>query len=312
MARNEQRYRATEARYLSAEGVHATERWVEMPEGNRVRLLESGSGRPLLFVHGGSSSGANFAPLLARLSGLNCLSLDRPGCGLSDDVPRMERLRSLDAVHTYADDMLMHVLDGLELDQADVVCTSAGGLFTLRAAAAHPDRFRRIVVVAWTVGAPMASVPMSMRVAMMPGLGPLMTKIPPTRFAIKMILRQIGLGRALNSGKVSEAMIDWFLSLLRDTDTLANESRMSPDLITPLKGANTKVQFTDELLGRITASMLFLWGDEDPMGGAETARAFSSRFADATLEMISESGHAPWIDEPDLVASRIADFVQAP
>lgn len=312
MAKNRQRYGEIERRYLAAEGVDATERVVALPHGNGVRVLESGAGRPVVFVHGGSSSGANFAPLLARLGDVRCLSIDRPGCGLSDAVPGAERLRDLDALHDFADDMLVDVFDALELDQPDVVCTSAGGFFTLRAAAAHPERFRRIAVVAWPMGALMASVPMSMRLAVMPGVGALTTRIPPTRFAIRVILRQLGLGPALASGKVSDEMIEWFLSLLRDTDTLTNETKFAPEIITPFKGANTRVQFTDELIGRITASVMFLWGDQDPMGGAEIARSFSSKFQDATLEMVPESGHAPWIDEPDLVASRIAAFVQAP
>lgn len=312
MAKNPQRYRDAELRYLRSEGVEATERYVELATGNRVRILDTGDGRPVLFVHGGSSSGANWAPALARVSGLNCLAIDRPGCGLSDGIPGAERLGVLDELHAYANDMIVDVLDAADLDQVDVVCTSLGGMFTLRAAAAHPDRFRRIVVVAWTIGAPMMSVPMSMRFAVLPGVGQLTTKIPPTRFAIKMILRQLGLGPALESGKVSEEMIDWFLALLRDTNTLVNETRIAPDVITPFRGVNTRVQFTDDLIERVTAPTLFLWGDSDPMGGADIARDFTSRFPNSMLEIVEQAGHAPWIDESDLIARRISEFLQAP
>lgn len=66
--------------------------------------------------------------------------------------------------------------------------------------------------------------------------------------------------------------------------------------------------FTRETIERITAPSLFLWGDEDPVGGATTAELFTGRFSNATLEMVPGAGHAPWIDEPELCARQIREF----
>ncbi len=62
-----------------------------------MRVLEVGEGVPVLFVHGASSGGSSWAPLVACLSGFRCILLDRPGFGLSPrlneplaDIGRLE------------------------------------------------------------------------------------------------------------------------------------------------------------------------------------------------------------------------------
>jgi len=45
------------------------------------------------------------------------------------------------------------------------------------------------------------------------------------------------------------------------------------------------------------------------MGGVEVAESFVAHFADVELEMWPNSGHAPWIDDPELAANRVVDFL---
>lgn len=49
--------------------------------GNRVHLLEIGTGPPLVLLHGGGGSGGFFLPLLNELRGVRALAPDRPGQG---------------------------------------------------------------------------------------------------------------------------------------------------------------------------------------------------------------------------------------
>jgi len=142
-----------------------------------------------------------------------------------------------------------------------------------------------------------------------PGMQAVTTKVPVTRRTVKAMLRQIGLARAIQTGTFNGEMIDWFVSLLRDTDTMRNEIRSSPKVITPICGLNERMLLQSGLLSRVTMPVLFLWGDEDPNGGEDVARGFSARFPDAQLEVIPRAGHAPWIDEPDLCARRTQAFL---
>ena len=150
-----------------------------------------------------------------------------------------------------------------------------------------------------------------MRLAVLPGMRTMISKMPVTRTMAKAVLRQIGLKRAIDTGTFTEEMIDWFLSVQRDTDTMANDLRSSPRIITPLRGLNERMLHTDEILAKVTMPTLFLWGDEDPNGGERVARKFVARLPDAQLDVIAQAGHAPWIDELDLCAERTREFLTA-
>ena len=123
------------------------------------------------------------------------------------------------------------------------------------------------------------------------------------------MLKQIGLRRALDTGTFGTVEMAWFLALLRDTDTMRNEIEAAPR-ITTLRGFNEATLLAPSVLGRVTCPSYFLWGEEDPMGGAEIARRFVEQFPDATLELMAEAGHAPWMDAPDEVAARVGSFLR--
>lgn len=311
MARDSARYRQAEAALWASVGVAPLERWVRLRGGEYVRVQTVGEGPPVLLVHGGSSSGASWAPLVAGVDGFRLEVVDRPGCGLSDPVARGGEFVDIADIENFADGLVADILDGIEVDRAHLVATSLGGYFAMRGAAAHPERVDRIVEIAWPMGAPIEHVPVSMRVAAIPGLGAIMTKLPPTRSAVRMILKQIGLSRALEAGRIGDEFFEWFQALLRHTDTMANEIRANPRVVTPIGGMNERMVLSDDLIERIGAPVLFVWGGEDPMGGEAVARPFVGRFSDASVEMLPLAGHAPWIDEPEQCARLVRDFLAA-
>lgn len=302
---NLDRYREVEQRLWASLGLDPTERQVPLDRlGTTVRVLELGEGPDVLFVHGGSASGANWAPLVARLDGFRCLLLDRPGCGLSD--PLDTDLSDLGRFGEFADDLVADVLDGLDVPTAHVVATSLGGHFALRGAAVHPDRIDRMVEFGYVPGAPLARLPISMWMATVPGARRLMTSIPPTRGAVNAILRQLGMGDALKDGRISPEMVDWFHALLRDTPTMRNDIYLPRELVQKAgKGVET---LPAKLLAEVRCPVLFAWGADDPMGGAGVARSFVPLIADAELEVWTDTGHAPWMEHPERAAALVADF----
>lgn len=310
MGKQIERFRRAEQRLWESVGVRPTERRVRLRTGEMVRVQETGDGPPVLLIHGAANAGTSWMSLMARLPELRCIALDRPGCGLSDPIVGSP-LRDIDAIKSYADRLLADVLDALELPSAHVLATSYGGYFALRGAAAHPDRVDRIVEYSWPMGAPMDRVAMSMRLSALPGMQTMSAHMPITRRMVKALLRQIGLRRAIDTGTFTDEMIDWFLALQRDTDTMANDLRSSPKVITPIKGLDERILHSDALLARVTMLTLFLWGDEDPNGGEEIAKEFVARLPNAQLEIIREAGHAPWIDELDLCTERTRAFLSS-
>jgi pimeloyl-ACP methyl ester carboxylesterase len=246
-----------------------------------------------VLIHGASNGGASWANLVQGLTGFRCIMVDRPGCGLSNPMPGDAGTAHVDAVKRAADLMLADLLDALALPTAHVMGTSFGGFFALRAAAAAPGRVRRVVVYSWSMGVPMDHTALVMRIAGIPGLGQVTGRIPVSRSSAKMMLRQIGLKGAIDSGKFDDMMLDWYVALLQHTPTLRNEIRSTPKIITPIKGLNQALLFTDEELSRISSPVHCFWGEDDPNGGAETAERFVARLPHATLELVADAGHAP-------------------
>ncbi len=302
---NETRYREVERRLWASVGSAPTERRLDLDRlGTTVRVQEVGDGPAVVFVHGGSASGANWAPLIGHLTGLRCVLLDRPGCGLSP--PLAVDLSDAARFTAVADALVVDVIDALELPTAHVVATSLGGFFATRGAAAHPDRIDRMVEFGYTVGARLTHLPISMRIATLPGLRHAMTRLPPTRGVVRSIMRQLGHRAALKDGRVTPELLDWFLFLLRDTPTMRNDSNLPRDLIST--GA-VSPYLPSELLAEVRCPVRFIWGERDPIGGPDVAREFVAQFPAAELELWPDSGHAPWLDDAELAAARVSDFL---
>ena len=100
----------------------------------------------------------------------------------------------------------------------------------------------------------------------------------------------------------------WFQALLRDTATMRNEIDAAPPVFT-MRGLNSDTLLPADLLQRVTVPSLFLWGLDDPMGGAAVARGFVEQIPGARLDLLAGAGHAPWIDDPVDIADRLRAFI---
>lgn len=300
------RYREAEQRWFASQGVQPTERRVHLDRLDvEVRVQEVGEGAPVLFIHGGPNSGSTWMQLVGRVAGLRCLILDRPGTGLSDPLPDPVTPHNLVG---YAESLAVDVLDALGLERADLVVSSFGGMIGLYSAAAHPDRFGRTVQMACPALAPSMRTPPFMRLIMTPGLGRLIGALPPNARAGRMILRQIGHGPSLDAGLISEDFEDWYLALQRSTDTTAHELRMIAGLGGPL-GLDQRLVVPDAVLGRVVSPTHFLWGDDDAFGGVEVAQRIVAAMPNASLEMLPDAGHLPWLDDPDHAAKVVMEHL---
>lgn len=302
---DESRYRRAEAALWESVGTIPRERRVHLGRnGVEVRVQEVGDGPAVLFVHGASTCGSSWATLAGRLPDFRCLLLDRPGCGLSDPL---DGVLEPDRLERFGDTLVADVLDALGLDSAHLVGTSFGGYLTLRSAAAYPDRVGRMVQCSWPVGAPLERLPAFMRMMGAPVLGRLAAAVPVNERSVRMMFRRLGHGESLEAGRIGQENIDWFLALLRHTDTMHNEVAVGRGFFSLLKGL--KVTLSDNTLAAIRTPTLFLWGEKDPFGGPDTARALVAHMRDAELDLRPGAGHAPWLDDVDHAASSTTAFL---
>ena len=300
-------YRVTEERLWASVGVTPTEHRVPLAHtGVTVRIQEVGEGPVVLFVHGASNSGTSWAGLVARLDGFRCLLLDRPGCGLSEALPAA--FSDVDELSAFSDTLVTDVLDAMEVGVADVVATSYGGYSALRAAAAHPDRIRRMVIFGWTMGAGNPDLPLVMRLAATP-VGRAMANLPVNERMVRSMFKSIGLREAMQNGRLSQELFDCYVSLLRDTDTMRNELEIGRWTMS-WKGLNEDIVLSPEFLTRIETPVYFLWGEEDPFGPPRAARDFVAQIPNGELELLPGMGHAVWLDDVEHCASRVTRFLR--
>lgn len=303
---NETKYREAEQRLWESVGLEPSEQYADLARiGVRVRVQAVGDGEPVLFIHGGPNSGSTWAPLVEHFTGYRCLMVDRPGTGLSE--PYSLTRGNYEA---FGDVFVGDVLDGLGIDSAHVVASSFGGMLALRSAAAEPRYVQRMVQMAAPAFAPGSSTPPFMRAI---GVGPIrrfINTLPPNARANNSILRQIGHGVSLDAGKIPQVFFDWYLALQQFTDTMRNDGAMIGQFVS-LRGFDPADYIPDAVFAGVLAPTLFLWGADDGFGGEDVAKDVTSRMPHADLVMLPDSGHLPWLDDPESIARQSLAWVAA-
>jgi pimeloyl-ACP methyl ester carboxylesterase len=119
-------------------------------DGVRLYYEESGSGRPLLFIHEFAGDLRSWEPQVRHFSRhRRCIAFNARGYAPSDVPSSVEAYSQMRAV---AD--ALAVLDALAPDEpADVVGLSMGGFCALHLGLRHPDRVRSLTVAATGYGA---------------------------------------------------------------------------------------------------------------------------------------------------------------
>jgi pimeloyl-ACP methyl ester carboxylesterase len=291
-------------RALAGSAAHG--RFVEVG-GHGVHLLETGAGPPVVLLHGTSSSALFLLPLLANLGRVQAIAPDRPGQGLSDpiDLPR-DRYRQ--AAVGWVD----RLLDTLGLDSAAVVGHSAGGLWALWYALAHPERVRRLGVIG-APALPGTCAPLPYRLIATPGVGEMVRRVPPTPGSVRRFARFMGEGATLVN---HPDLIDLMVAAGRDpvagpVDTSEARVIASPLALLSRSGFRRRTRVGPPELRRLATPTLVVWGDRDPVGTVAAARAVTQLIPNARLATVA-AGHAPWLGCPEQTAAIIADFVQEP
>lgn len=110
--------------------------------GHRIHYLVTGEGPPLVLVHGIASRAADAAPLFRALGKHHRVyALDLLGYGDSDQPSRSDL-----SIPTQSE-VVRGFMDRLHLEKPDVLGISLGGWITLKLAADHPERVRRLILV---------------------------------------------------------------------------------------------------------------------------------------------------------------------
>jgi 4,5:9,10-diseco-3-hydroxy-5,9,17-trioxoandrosta-1(10),2-diene-4-oate hydrolase len=260
-------------------------RFVEVG-GERIHLIERGSGPPLLLVHGFPSTAAAWSAIVPRLEAeRSTVALDMVGFGQSTRRPR--RPLTGDA---YAD-RLVALLDALGLERVDVTGLSWGGSVVQRLAARHPERVRRMVLLAPVSAAHV----LPLRTSNLLGLA-VAIRFPAVA---RRVVRHFLARTSVDPDLPVETLVRAYVEPLQRPGTLAAMRRFVRDT-----AATEPIDLTT-----ITAPTLVVVPQADRIVPPARQEEIAALIPAARYEPIPGVGHAIQFEAPDRVAELMRDFL---
>ncbi|HEY3018740.1 MAG TPA: alpha/beta fold hydrolase [Solirubrobacteraceae bacterium] len=259
-----------------------------------LSIMEAGAGPPVVLLHGLGATKASFLPTVAALAGsYRTIALDLPGFGDS-----AKPLRARYDPRFFARSVIA-ALDALELDRADVIGNSMGGRVAIEVGLRHPDRARRLVLLA-----PSLAWLRERRWA------PLLRFVPPQLGALQPAPRGIVepiVRRAIPGGEDgwAAAGVDEFLrSYLTPRGRAAFYAAARNIYLEEPHGPDG---FWTRLPG-LTCESLFVWGRHDPLVPLAFARYVREALPQARHVEL-DCGHVPQLERPRATHEEIARFL---
>jgi pimeloyl-ACP methyl ester carboxylesterase len=266
-------------------------------------VIEAGEGPPVVFLHGSGTSSLSLLPLLERLEGVRAIAVDRPGFGQSEPE-HVPSNRFRDAAVEFVDE----VLDQLGLEASALAGNSMGGTWGLWYALAHPERVRRLVLLGSAPLLPGTRPPVPLRVSAAPLLGELVPHLlRPSRKLVRRLMASMGEGDTIVR---HPDLIDSVVAAARDPVASAANRAELRAVMTPF-GFRRSARIEPNELPRLSVPTLIIWGDHDPVGAVEAARATATLMPQAQVAILP-AGHVPYLGHPQRVAKLVSEFVSSP
>lgn len=252
-------------------------------EGLPVHYWEDGdeNSRTLLLIHGGiGDAELHWRPVMPILAEtFHVLAPDLPGFGQSALLPQM----TTDAILNW----MKAFLEALKTDQAVVVGNSSGGVLVRLFAAGNPKYAPAVVLVN---GGGVPDVPPALKtLARIPGASNLM-------FALFGRMAT-GPGMLRNMIATPALLTDHFQARVKDAAKGFN-AILRMLITSPMPTAQ-----------RPLVPTLILWGAEDKFTPLSEAQAIKASIPDAALVEISDCGHMPQLETPDVFVWQINQFL---
>jgi pimeloyl-ACP methyl ester carboxylesterase len=266
--------------------------------GHRVAYRLTGSGPPVILLHGITSSSQTWTGVAERLAGdYTVLAPDLIGHGQSAK-PRGDY--SIGALASGVRDLAVT----LDLGPATVVGHSLGGGVAMQYAYQFPEWTNRLALV--SSGGLGAQVHGALRAATLPGSG--------------LVIPLIAAPRVLAAGRVAGRLlgrlgVQWgtdAVEMARGHASLGDaEARLAfvHTLRASVDARGQRVRGTDRLYLASQLPLLILWGQRDriiPIRHGERAHELvpESRFV-----VFESSGHFPYLDEPERFVATLREWI---
>ena len=264
-------------------------------DGVRLYYEETGSGRPVIFVHEYAGDYRSWEPQMRhfgqRYRAITYNARGYPPSDVPEDVAKYSQARAADDVRS--------VLDHLKIDKAHVVGLSMGGFAALHFGFTYPDRARSLVVAGCGYGAAPEQ----------------RAQFAAETEAVARRFEELGMAKAAASYALGPARVQLQNKDPRGwrefSDRLAQHSPGGAALT--MRGVqNRRPSLYDltDAMGALKVPTLIMTGDED-WSCLEPALLMKRTIASAALVVLPNSGHAINLEEPAAFNAHLDDFLHA-
>jgi pimeloyl-ACP methyl ester carboxylesterase len=270
-----------------------------LPQGT-IHYRESGTGEPVVLVHGFLADGELWRDVAPRLAAdFRVIAPDWPLGSHRTPLKPGSDLSPLGLAQVIAD-----FLTELDLSNVTLVGNDTGGALCQLVAAHHPERLGRLVLTpsdAYENFLPPAFRPLQV-----------LAHLPGSVFAIANSLRAAPLRRLpLAYGWVSKRA-DAALTRSWIAPALSS-SAIRREIATILKGIDKRYTLeAAERFGAFDKPVLIAWAPEDRFFKLRYGERLAQEFPNARLELIEDSYTFVPIDQPQRTAELIAAFAREP
>lgn len=257
--------------------------------GVRLHYLTCGQGEPVVLLHGRGNGAGIFLPVFpALVANRRVIALDLPGWGLSAK-PAFAGRTAQDALEFWMRGVV-GLLDGLGLQDADVLGHSMGGFVALGLALEQPERVRRLVLV----NAAGLDHVLGVDERLIYWLKPerLLRRFGPRalRWALRYEVRDNMRGEPAISG----ALFDYLFAVMSQREVIPSGARAFDHWIN-LKGVHLTFE---RRIRDLRMPVLLMWGDRDTMSPYSSALLAARALGPGHLVAITGCGHAPFLERP--------------
>lgn len=278
-----------------------TERTVTVA-GTPIFFAESGSGSPVIMLHGGgpgasgvSNYSRNIDPLAQHF---RVIVPDMPGYG------RSAKGVDQDDPFGYLADMIRGLLDELGIDSAHLVGNSYGGAAALRLALDAPHRVGKLVLmgpggIGTTRGVPTA------------GLKSLLSYYDgdgPSRHKLEAFIRNY---LVYDGASVPDDLIELRYAASIDPEVVADPPLRRPSGPKALRTLWRMDLTRDRRLKHLQTPTLVLWGRDDKVNRPAGGPMLLNLMPNAELVMTSHTGHWMQWERAELFNALVTDFLSA-
>lgn len=262
--------------------------------GAELHYTESGSGFPVLMIHGFGGSHRDFYLLDSLLNDqYRIIRMDLPGFGLSD-FPKQDAAHT-DFLEVY-DAYFNFLLDTLNIDSCYVMGNSLGGMMAWNLTIRRPDEVKKLVLFN-SAGYEMSEVMKSANADMLQNrLVQWVVKKGIPEFVVRQGIKRV----VYDASQLTEEKVQRVNDFWNRDGNVAHLVAMA-----------TSNQFPDqELIKQIACPTLIVWGRQDQIINVKYASMFH-RDIKGSEEIIYDScGHVPMMERPMDVRRDVLKFLQ--